>query len=328
MLFCRATRTIRRAFSLVELLVVIVIIGILLALLLPAVQSAREAAARMSCTNRLHQIGLALHHYADAKKSIPPGWVGYEDGDPERPCVNGDPGWGWATFIFPFMERGALLESINTSVPIGARVDGVRVNEDEIKRFLPDFRCPSESKLQKTFTLEDLVKQEGCLLDCHDEDEEGEDHEHEHHTDHEVELAASNYIASFGTGDLHEAHEYGHDGEHAGEKFVGDGAFFHNSGLGFQDFEKGLSHLILIGERAIGKKHFSTWVGVPPGASPAIVVGTVFKPFDNKGTEHGFSSCHPSGANFLRADGGVEFIVDSVDDHVLKEMVCRKSEEH
>lgn len=317
-----------RGFSLVELLVVIVIIGILLSLLMPAVQSAREAMSRASCANRLHQIGLALHHYVDVQRHLPPGWVGYDDNDKSKPCVNGEPGWGWAPFIFPFMERGHLLESINLSVAIGAKIGGQMVNAEEIQKFLPDFRCPSESKWQRTFTLEELARQEDCLLNCHLHDEENDEDEHEHHTDHDTPLATANYIGSFGTGDLHEAEQYGHGDLYEGYRFAGDGVFSHNSGLSFDEVERGLSHVIFVGERALNKKHFSTWVGVPPGTSPALVVGTVFKPFKNDGNEHGFSSCHPNGANFLFGDGSVRYISDSVSHAEIENMACRKSDNH
>ena len=97
-----------RGFTLVELLVVIAIIGILIALLLPAVQAAREAARRSQCTNNLKQIGVALHNYHDSFKCLPTGAL-----DKIVPS-SGNPsstGWGWNALIFPQLEQGALHDS-------------------------------------------------------------------------------------------------------------------------------------------------------------------------------------------------------------------------
>jgi prepilin-type N-terminal cleavage/methylation domain-containing protein len=95
----------RRGFTLVELLVVIAIIGILIALLLPAIQAAREAARRMQCTNQLRQIGLAALNHAESFRSLPSGGWGYGwIGDPDMGFGKGQPG-GWAFSVLPFMEQ-------------------------------------------------------------------------------------------------------------------------------------------------------------------------------------------------------------------------------
>lgn len=96
-----------RGFTLVELLVVIAIIGVLVALLLPAVQSARESARRSQCANNLKQIGLGMHNYADTWTRLPAacmgGFVSADDDD----------GWSWATAILPFVEQQALFSQLN-----------------------------------------------------------------------------------------------------------------------------------------------------------------------------------------------------------------------
>jgi prepilin-type N-terminal cleavage/methylation domain-containing protein len=95
----------RRGFTLVELLVVIAIIGVLVALLLPAVQAAREAARRSSCGNNLRQLGIAVHNFHDTRNYLPPG--GAAD---QPPYGNAAAAWGssWFVYILPFVEQGPL----------------------------------------------------------------------------------------------------------------------------------------------------------------------------------------------------------------------------
>ncbi|HEV7282513.1 MAG TPA: DUF1559 domain-containing protein [Pirellulaceae bacterium] len=123
----------RSAFTLVELLVVIAIIGVLVALLLPAVQYAREAANRMSCGNNLKQIGLAMHNYHDVHRRLPPGWIGATD-NPASPS-----GWGWASMILPQMEQGPLYDQIDFNLPVAHAA-----NSDVRSVVIPSFLCPSD----------------------------------------------------------------------------------------------------------------------------------------------------------------------------------------
>ncbi|HZZ79921.1 MAG TPA: DUF1559 domain-containing protein [Gemmataceae bacterium] len=100
----------RRGFTLIELLVVIAIIAILIALLVPAVQKVREAAARTQCINNLKQIGLATHAYHDANKFLVPSWLGGNQLDPD--------GWAtWAVLLLPYVDQGPLYNQWNLNYP-------------------------------------------------------------------------------------------------------------------------------------------------------------------------------------------------------------------
>jgi prepilin-type processing-associated H-X9-DG protein len=113
---------------------VIAIIAILVALLLPAVQAAREAARRTQCKNNLKQMGLALHSYHDNLNCFPPGYIAGSDD-----ITSTTPGWGWAVMIMPYLELANPGHSINTLLPIEDPSNTVGV----VPR-LPVFLCPTD----------------------------------------------------------------------------------------------------------------------------------------------------------------------------------------
>src|SRR5947208_6090934 len=139
-------RRLTDGFTLVELLVVIAIIGVLVSLLLPAVQQARESARRMSCSNRLKQIGLSLHNYESAHKVFPPAYItanpaasgsafGVSYGDEYR---NGPSGFAWGTLLLPFLEQQGLFSQFDFSAPCWAPPNAAAA-QTKVAVFL----CPS-----------------------------------------------------------------------------------------------------------------------------------------------------------------------------------------
>ena len=140
-----------RGFTLVELLVVIAIIGVLVALLLPAVQSAREAARRTKCQNNMKQIGLALHNYHDTIKVFPPGNLVFFTPDANG-CYAGQsaqlPGPPWTVLVLPYVEQTALYSSLDFSVRFNAysNLGAQSANTQKCEIPIAAFRCPSYNK--------------------------------------------------------------------------------------------------------------------------------------------------------------------------------------
>jgi prepilin-type N-terminal cleavage/methylation domain-containing protein len=144
----------RAGFTLVELLVVIAIIGVLVALLLPAVQAAREAARRTQCMNRLKQIGLAFQNHHDSQRFFPSGGWGYAFvGDPDEGYGASQPG-GWAFSVLPYMEL-ANLHDIGKGTPVtNGTTNGIKKasNLRIVQTPAPEFMCPSRGRMQVTAT--------------------------------------------------------------------------------------------------------------------------------------------------------------------------------
>ena len=136
----RLTR--RIAFTLVELLVVIAIIGILVALLLPAVQAAREAARRSECTNNIRQSGLALMNYESSQRKFPFGTTQRTGNNPAtgQPWTGDPTMFSWISELMPYVEEAALYANVDWSIPLGVRNDN-----GDTSHHIPfeTYRCPS-----------------------------------------------------------------------------------------------------------------------------------------------------------------------------------------
>ncbi len=143
-------------FTLVELLVVIAVIGMLVALLLPAVQSAREAARRNQCLNNLKQLGLGLASFENARGMFPPAYVGDSGASGSQFGVsypdenkNGPTGFAWGALLLPFIEQQPLYNSFNFDLPCWAPV-----NTQAAATKLPLFLCPTATGGSDGFDVE------------------------------------------------------------------------------------------------------------------------------------------------------------------------------
>jgi len=285
----RASSRQREAFTLVELLVVIAIIGVLVALLLPAVQAAREAARRSQCSNNLKQIGLALENYEGTFSQYPPGRMGC-DGYGAHQCVGYTTGAGTLGIsgfvaMLPFIEQGNLHEKIDyTNVPWNANGSTTWATGGNLELITarPKFMvCPSD--ISKPFI--DNFPVAGAKA------------------------ATGSYGLVGGTNGPPNDDKLKH---------INNGMFVYRSGMRRADITDGTSAQMMVGETIGNDKsaHPNIW----SNGSRFQTIRTTKNPINQKpntgnlaGTENGaFGSYHPAGAHFVFADGHVAFITNSI----------------
>jgi prepilin-type N-terminal cleavage/methylation domain-containing protein/prepilin-type processing-associated H-X9-DG protein len=272
----------RRGFTLIELLVVIAIIAILIGLLLPAVQKVREAAARMTCSNNLKQIGLALHNYHDANKRFPPGYVDGNTNPNLTPDNDVGPGWGWASFLLPYLEQGNVYNQINFNMTVGTGV-----NTQISQMALTVFQCPSDGN-QQSCVLYNWSTYTGANPPT-------------------VLVAHSNYVGCngwlecFNGAGGSDVGGGGNDGLPGVSGSGGRGIFFRNSRNNTASVTDGLSNTIFVGERSSNHSP-STWTGaVPLAMCPAWMATT---PFTAPNTPPASAPVGPNGSAYDNADYG------------------------
>jgi len=316
-----------RGFTLVELLVVIAIIGILVALLLPAVQAAREAARRMQCSNNCKQIGLALHNYHDTYKSFPIGWS-------LRGPAWGDPQWigePWGVQILPFLEQQPLHDQFDHNILAVDQLSPANVAVIQTK--LSAYVCPSApGGVNRVYTFN--ATPAGLPFTGTD-------------------VAPSDYIATTGVRGAFSNLAYaGVPGGSGGSR---DGVLqahgspappinAANRSAKFRDIIDGTANTFIVGERTggnliyIGRQPAATLTSImisPGGPAAALegggwgdlmngehwVSGSLHNPPDSYPVAEGpcainctnvrgrgFHSFHPGGAQFTMADGSVQFM--------------------
>ncbi|MEX0792746.1 MAG: DUF1559 domain-containing protein [Pirellulaceae bacterium] len=276
----------RTGFTLVELLVVIAIIGALVALLLPAVQQAREAARRMQCTNHLKQVTLALHNYEGTFRVYPPGRMACDGGDPDCTPQNG-PSSSALLMLLPFLEQGNLYDQCG-EYGFGPDNSFPGVMPESILNTRPStFVCPSDTS--EPFYLLDNKR-----------------------------WATTSYAMVSG-------HFGPSQGAGARAKWDNSGMFVYRDSKRQADARDGLSNVLFTGEvidsHAIN--HINRWI---VGTRHLDTLRSTENPINQKpGTglftfaPHGehyngaFGSRHPGGANFGIGDGSVRFLAETID---------------
>jgi len=301
----KSARRPRAGFTLVELLVVIAVIGILVALLLPAVQAAREAARRTQCTNNLKQIALALHNYHDSLEVFPPsstsgfgaGVWNYPGSGPADPSIHLH---SFASLLLPYLEQGNVAAQIDYNV---SALDPV--NRAVASQILPFYRCPSYAG--KNYS-DDPVYVSTVGYD---------------------KFAVRNYVV------LGARTVVGLSGA-----MPADGVMFPGSRTGFRDVTDGTSSTIAFAETR--EERSAVWIDGTSAAvaarwtdlsSPTFAGNTVsinYTPYfpggvfpNSIGQDYGPSSFHPGGAQHAFVDGSVQFLSETMEVTVYDALATR-----
>lgn len=286
-----------KAFTLVELLIVIAIMGILVALLLPAVQAAREAARRSSCKNNLRQIAVGMHNFESSSGKLPPGYE-YSAG----PQGN-NRGFSWGTWLLPYMELSALYDRIDYHKPVFDS-ENAAVREQHIQILL----CPTDDVSPIGFVE---MGDERYAMAC--------------------------YVANFGTPDLDEDQAQTQGDSNPLGPFDGPwGPFYRNSATKLSRITDGLSQTLMVGERQNGPfrvlgvhgphfKYETTWIGAvrdidnPTDDHGHMVLfqsGSV--PNAPESDDRDVSAPHAGVAQFLMCDGSVHTVSEDIDLEVYR----------
>ncbi len=327
-------------FTLVELLVVIAIIGILVALLLPAIQAAREAARRGRCQSNLHNLALAALNYESTKKRLPIGFVATGPSAIES--------WGWGVYILPYIEEQGIYDRLRPSETFLQPLDGTRKGQ----RNLADVFIASASNASELVPLQtpiavfrcssdstpDLVPcdQGGgkCTISSNPNGKQTTDGDlwwrsfrdgagQKQSSDPNFLPSASNYVGNKGFAD-NGCPGLGTPWQPNELFCANNGVFFANSQVTLRQISDGTGKTFIIGER----DRFcmaATWIGArnPEGGSEmnsslwtvahvAIELNNPYTQDYNTCTE-GFSSAHSGGAYFAFCDGAVRFVTDDID---------------
>ncbi|MEZ6055787.1 MAG: DUF1559 domain-containing protein [Planctomycetaceae bacterium] len=306
----------RRGFTLIELLVVIAIIAILVALLLPAVQSVREAARRSQCQDHLHNIAIAMHNYESTHKMFPPGYVDLRGAPGGSLAVDDQPHWAWSALLLPFVEQKPLYDALGVGGN-GLPVNALDANQSNFQKRIDLFTCPSSSQPD----FHNPSPSPGYCVD--------------NSAMTNIGVAITNYVGGNNNRDVRL--------KFATNSLDGStgaiGPFFRDSNTKFRDFTDGASNTILLGERSykIGgrQSHAGTLLIVRDntGAGPTAadnapiwnqgimtITGSTRYPINQTPTASGncqecqaYSSAHPGGCHVALGDGKVVFVSENID---------------